>query len=295
MRDHSTVTTRILLTTMLATLALTAVPAQAADAPIPPIGDRTFDCVIEARQMVKLASSALGVVAALNVDRGDIVHTGQLLGKLDDTVETANLALAKAKAVNDYEIIGHRARLEWLRKKLARAQELSTGNIVSKNTRDEDESDVRVEEQQLRVSELQQAVARLDAQQAEATLRLRSFISPVDGVVVERLLSVGEYRNDQSPILTLAQINPLRVEVFVPTIFYGQIGVGSVALVQPEQPIGGSHGASVTVVDKVMDAASGTFGVRLSLPNPDLALPAGLKCKIRFDGKAHQPPQTVTR
>jgi RND family efflux transporter MFP subunit len=280
---------------MLATLALTASPAQAADAPIPPIGDRTFDCVIEARQMVKLASSALGVVAALNVDRGDIVHTGQLLGKLDDTVETANLALAKAKAVNDYEIIGHRARLEWLRKKLARAQELSTGNIVSKNTRDEDESDVRVEEQQLRVSELQQAVARLDAQQAEATLRLRSFISPVDGVVVERLLSVGEYRNDQSPILTLAQINPLRVEVFVPTIFYGQIGVGSVGLVQPEQPIGGSHDASVTVVDKVMDAASGTFGVRLSLPNPDLALPAGLKCKIRFDGKAHQPPQTVTR
>jgi RND family efflux transporter MFP subunit len=280
---------------MLATLALTGFPAQAADAPIPPVGDRTFDCVIEARQMVKLASSALGVVAALNVDRGDIVHTGQLLGKLDDTVETANLALAKAKAVNDYEIIGHRARLEWLRKKLARAQELSTGNIVSKNTRDEDESDVRVEEQQLRVSELQQAVARLDAQQAEATLRLRSFISPVDGVVVERLLSVGEYRNDQSPILTLAQIDPLRVEVFVPTIFYGQIGVDSVGLVQPEQPIGGSHPASVTVVDKVMDAASGTFGVRLSLPNPDLALPAGLKCKIRFDGKAHQPPQTVTR
>jgi len=42
----------------------------------------------------------------------------------------------------------------------------------------------------------------------------------------------------------------------------------------------------VTVVDKVMDAASGTFGVRLALPNPDLALPAGLKCKIRFSGTA---------
>jgi RND family efflux transporter MFP subunit len=245
--------------------------------------------------MVKLASSALGVVAELNVDRGDVVGKGQILGKLDDTVEAATLSLAKAKAVNDYEIVGHKARLEWLRKKLARAQELSTKNIVSQNTRDEDESDVKVEEQQLRVSELQHIVARLEAQQAEASVRLRSFISPVEGVVVERLLSVGEYRNDQSPIMTLAEINPLRVEVFVPTIWYGQIAVGSVGHVEPEAPVGGNRQAVVTVVDKVMDSASGTFGVRLSLPNPDLTLPAGLKCRIRFDGMAHVPPQTVTR
>jgi len=261
----------------------------------PPVTEQTFDCVIEAKQIVKLASSALGVVAELSVDRGDIVHEGQVLGRLDDTVESANLSLAKAKAVNDYEIIGHRARLEWLRKKLARAQELSTGNIVSKNTRDEDESDVRVEEQQLRLSELQHAVAQLEARQSEALLKLRAFVSPVNGVVVERLLSVGEYRNDQSPVLTLAEIDPLRVEVFVPTIYYGQILVGTVGHVRPEEPVGGRHDASVTVVDKVMDAASGTFGVRLLLPNPDLALPAGLKCKIQFDGLTHEIPQTLTR
>jgi len=261
----------------------------------PPIAEKTFDCVIEPKQMVKLASPALGVVSELNVDRGDVVREGQLLGKLDDTVEAADLALAKAKAVNDFEIIGHQARLEWLRKKLARAQELSANNIVSKNTRDEDESDVRVEEQQLRLSELQRAVARLEAQQSEASLKLRRFYSPINGVVVERLLSVGEYRNDQSPILTLAEIDPLRVEVFVPTIYYGQISVGSVGQVQPEEPVGGTYKATVTVVDKVMDAASGTFGVRLTLPNPDLALPAGLKCKIGFDGVVHEPPQTVTR
>jgi len=31
--------------------------------------------------------------------------------------------------------------------------------------------------------------------------------------------------------------------------------------------------------DKVLDAASNTFRVRLSLPNPDNRLPAGLRCK----------------
>jgi len=45
-----------------------------------------------------------------------------------------------------------------------------------------------------------------------------------------------------------------------------------------------SLGARVTVVDRVIDAASGTFGVRLALPNPDLKLPAGLKCRVKFAG-----------
>jgi RND family efflux transporter MFP subunit len=245
--------------------------------------------VIEARQTVKLASSALGMVAELAVDRGDVVRKGQVLGKLDDRVEAANLALARAKAVNNYEIIGHQARLEWLRTKFGRADELSATRIVSRNARDEAESDMRVEEQQLRLSELQRTVAGLEARQAEAMLAQRSFVSPINGVVVERLLSVGEYRNDQTAILTLAEIDPLRVEVFVPTVNYGQIAVGSVGHVVPEDPVGGEYTASVTVVDKVIDAASGTFGVRLELPNPDLALPAGLKCKIRFDAPAGQP------
>jgi multidrug efflux pump subunit AcrA (membrane-fusion protein) len=52
--------------------------------------------------------------------------------------------------------------------------------------------------------------------------------------------------------------------------------------VMPEAPVGGKHEAKVIVVDPVIDAASGTYGVRLELPNPDWALPAGLKCRVRF-------------
>ncbi len=54
------------------------------------------------------------------------------------------------------------------------------------------------------------------------------------------------------------------------------------ATVLPEEPVGGEHRAEVTVVDRVVDAASGTFGVRLELPNPDYAIPAGLKCRVEF-------------
>jgi hypothetical protein len=80
----------------------------------------------------------------------------------------------------------------------------------------------------------------------------------------------------------LAQVDPLRVEVFVPTRFYNQIRNQASAVIEPEAPIGGTYSATVTVVDRVLDAASGTFGVRLKLPNPEHLLPAGLKCKIRF-------------
>ena len=45
---------------------------------------------------------------------------------------------------------------------------------------------------------------------------------------------------------------------------------------------GGRHATTVRLVDKVMDAASGTFVVRMELPNPKGTLPAGLKCRVRF-------------
>jgi len=52
-----------------------------------------------------------------------------------------------------------------------------------------------------------------------------------------------------------------------------------------EAPIGGLYKANVTVVDQIIDAASGTFGVRLTLPNPKNTIPVGLKCKVRFSSQ----------
>jgi len=50
----------------------------------------------------------------------------------------------------------------------------------------------------------------------------------------------------------------------------------------PEAPVGGAHEARVVIVDRLLDAASGTFGVRLELPNPDYGLYGGLHCRVRF-------------
>jgi membrane fusion protein (multidrug efflux system) len=83
-------------------------------------------------------------------------------------------------------------------------------------------------------------------------------------------------------VFFVARTDVLNVEVFVSIELFGMVTVGIQARLSPEQPVGGQHTAKVTIVDSVIDSASGTFGVRLELPNLDLALPAGPKCRINF-------------
>ena len=242
-----------------------------------------FECVIEPQQRVKLASPVVGVIARLDVDRGDIVRRGQIVGKLEDGVEAATVALAEARATNEYVSKSHEARLKFLRSKHKRLNELHSKAISSLASLEEADAEAKVAEQQLKEAELNREVAYLEIRRAEEVLKQRTLRSPIDGVVVERLLVPGEYQNEQTPILTLAQIDPLYVEVFMSTSYYGRIHIGSKAEVRPERPVGGVYTAVVTVVDRVLDAASGTFGVRLVLPNPDLLLPAGIPCKVLFE------------
>jgi RND family efflux transporter MFP subunit len=277
MKQHSR---RVQLAGIAASLLFTcAVAARAQSVP-------ELDCVIEPQQIVKLATPVVGVIGSIDVDRGDVVHKDQVLGKLEDGVEQATLNLARARASNEYAIKAAEAHLDFLRRKNARAGALVAKSIVAPATAEEADADANVAEQQLKEAQLTQEIARLEVGQAEEALKQRTLRSPIDGVVTERLLVPGEYRNEQSPVLTLAQIDPLRVEVFVPTSQYGRIQIGSNAEIHPQQPIGGSYPATVTVVDQVLDAASGTFGVRLALPNPGLKLPAGIRCKVLFETQA---------
>ena len=95
-------------------------------------------------------------------------------------------------------------------------------------------------------------------------------------------MSPGEYVNTQ-PLLRLAQVDPLRVEVIVPAEMFGKIEPGMTATIIPELEEYGALTATVTIADKVIDSASNTFGVRLQLPNDDLRVPSGLKCLVQFE------------
>ena len=100
--------------------------------------------------------------------------------------------------------------------------------------------------------------------------------------MVDLTTRLGEHASDQSTILTIAEIDPLYVEHLAPVEIYPKLRAGTLAEVRFEAPIRVTYRATVTVVDRVFDAASRTFGVHLALPNPIYRLPTGLNCQVRF-------------
>ena len=240
--------------------------------------------MIEARQALDIRSPVEGVIETLLVQRGSAVTRGQLIATLFSGPERAGLELARSRAGMEGEMKAAEARVELSRKKFERADELHKKNFVSGNARDEAQAEFRLASEQLRAAQENRRLAELEVRRAEEVLSQRSIRSPVTGVVVDVVLRPGELAssNQKEPIVKLVQVDPLNVELILPVQFFGKIKPGQRAFVMPEAPVGGKYAARVEVVDSMFDAASGTFGVRMTLPNPDRRIPAGLKCRARF-------------
>jgi RND family efflux transporter MFP subunit len=263
-------------------VAVLGAPAMGAKGATQPPGE--YDCLIEARQTIDMRSPVEGVIESVLVKRGELVRKGDLVAKLSSGPERAALDLARSRARMEGELKSAEARVSLARKKWERAEELQRQNFVSANARDEAEAEYRLAIEQLRAARDNRRLAELDARRAQEVLDQRSIRSPVNGVVVEIRLQPGELMssNQKDPIMTIVEIDPLNVELVLPVSQFGKVKAGQLAEVRPEEPVGGLYPARVEVVDRVLDAASGTFGVRLRLPNPGGRIPAGVKCRVRF-------------
>ncbi|RDD62474.1 efflux RND transporter periplasmic adaptor subunit [Ferruginivarius sediminum] len=263
---------------LLSLLALAAGPAASAPAP-------ALSCIVKPQRTVELGAQVAGILDELVVERGDAVEEGDVVARLRRDVEEVNVELNRVRAASTAEI--RRRELELANKKnvLARKKKLKKGDYVSAEDLEEARVEMEVAQQMLREARDNRRMARIELQRAETMLNLRILKSPISGVVTESHLSPGEFVSEQKPIMTITDVDPLHVEVYLPLSRYGKIEVGERATVELQSPIGGRHPATVTVVDSVIDAASGTFGVRLELPNPEGAIPAGLRCGIDFGGE----------
>lgn len=243
-----------------------------------------FVCLIEARQTLDIRPAIEGVIESVPAKRGDVVKKGMLLAKLSSAQELAALNLARARASMRGELNTAETRLDIAQKKRQRAKELVKQSFVSANAMDEAEAEFRLATEQLRVARENLQLAALEVKRAEEVLALRSILSPVNGVVAQVMLGPGELTssNQKDPIMSVLEVDPLNVEVVLPVSEFGKIKVGKTATVTPDAPVGGQYKAKVEVVDANLDATSGTFGVRLVLPNPANRIPAGARCHVRF-------------
>jgi len=242
-----------------------------------------FDCLLEPHQVVNVNTAVRGKIKSINVERSDVVEQGQVLAELESEVEKAEVALARKRAKMKAELMSSEVSYAYAKRKLRRFDGLLEQDVVSAQTKDEVETEEDLALQQIAQARENRQLAELELERAIVVLKQRTVTSPISGVVVERFSSPGEFADDEA-LMQLAQLDPLNVEVIMPAYLFGSIQPGMQGQVTPESPLNSAaYPAVVKIVDRLIDASSGTFGVRLELPNPDYKLPGGLKCMVRFD------------
>jgi len=222
---------------------------------------QVLGCVIEPDETAEIGSPVVGVVSSIVSERGDRVERDQELAHLRANVERASVEVAQARTQADAEVRAARANAAFLRQQ-ARA-----------------DSHMAVE--RLAQAREQQHVWQRELNLANAQLQMRTIRAPFDGIIVDRYVSVGE-RIEDEPLFRIIKTDPLRVEIVAPSTMFGTVNMGTVVTVMPELPNAPALLAEVVLVDSVIDGASNTFRVRATLPNPDGAMPSGLRCRAEL-------------
>jgi RND family efflux transporter MFP subunit len=279
---------RGLLRLLVAMSSLTAATGLCA-LTVSPLWAAEMACVIKPSAEISIGTPVEGLIQTVPVDRGEWVTKGQVIVTLESSLEEATVTLAKAKAEAEAVLKSSQVKVGFSSRKLERAMDLFKTNAIARHDVDEAQTEKAVAEMSYQEASENKHLAELEWHRATAALSLRTIRSPITGVVVDRLLSPGELAR-QTPVMKLAQVDPLRVEVYAPLSLLGKLKTGMRADVRPEgkgQPV---YQAKIMVVNKVVDSASGTFGVRLEMPNPNNAIAAGLACTVEFRPSSAENP-----
>lgn len=254
-----------------------------ADAPV------ELNCRIEPLLRIDVSSPVEGVLSEIHVKKNDTVKKGDALANLESSLQIATLVLRQWQSERTSDIDAQTLAYNYAERNFDRVSDLFRKKAASQSELDKARTEKELAAQQLQQSKDRKKQASLEYNRALADLNQRTITSPIDAIVVEKHKNPGEYIYLE-PILQLVQIDPLKVEVYAPAHLYGRITEGMAAHVTPELKITQrSYNVMVDKVDKVVDSASGTFGITLLIPNPKQTLPSGLKCKVIFPQVIQKP------
>jgi membrane fusion protein (multidrug efflux system) len=202
-----------------------------------------------ARQAVDVVALSGGRVAEIDLRPGQQVEAGAVLVRLDDRMQQAAVAEA-------------RASLREAQLALERAQKLRANNTVAQATVDELQAT------------FDGARARLDG--AEKQLADRTVRAPFAGVVGMRRVDVGARVDDNTVLTTLDDLAELEVEFSVPEVYFGRVRGGQPVIATSAAFPGRTFDGRIATIDTRIGEVSRAFRVRAVIPNPDLTLPAGM-------------------
>lgn len=238
-------------------------------------------CLLEPDRVAEVGSPVVGIVGAVNVERGATVRKGQVLATLRSDVERASVDIAKTRSQAEADVRTAEANLKLAKVTQQRGEELVLKKFISQQALDKSIAETAIAEQKLKLAREQLDVWNSELGLARAQLGQRSIRSPIDGIIAERYIWPGE-RVEEKALFKVAKISPLRVEMVLPATLYGTLSKDMIINVTPELPGSEPLEAKVTLVDRLIDGASNTFRVRAEIPNEDMLLPAGVRCKAEL-------------
>ena len=215
----------------------------------------TFTATIEADQVNNIAPAMGGRIRSINVDVGAYVRRGQALVAMD----AANFSQQQTQVAT-------------LRRDYERYNELFAVGGISRQ-------------------QLDQARTQLDiAESALGNLGENTTLtSPVSGLVTARNYDPGDVAM-QLPILTIANINPVKVMVNVSESFYSKVVKGMPVEVQADALGSEIFQGKVTLIHPTLDPGSHTFTVEVSVPNSDQRLRPGMFARVKMNFGTNESP-----
>lgn len=216
-----------------------------------------------------LAANASGRVLSTEVERGTVVTANQVLAKLDVRAAAISAKEASTQAASS------RAQQEISAKECARYETLKAKGAVSDLEYD------RVVAQcttQPLTAEAAAARAQLAAQNVgDGIIR-----APFAGVVAERQVEVGQYVKQDSKVVTLVSLDPMRLELAVPEADIGKVKVDADVSFRvaafPDRRFSGK----IRFVSGALRSATRDLVVEAIVPNPDKALLPGMFADVEL-------------
>ncbi|MBE0452324.1 efflux RND transporter periplasmic adaptor subunit [Roseovarius autotrophicus] len=212
---------------------------------------RTIEAVGTTRALrsIDIVPEADGRLVELNITPGARVTEGQILARLDDTIERADLAQAEA-------VLTERSQ------SLERIRTLRQTNAVSQ---------AALEETVARLAEAEAAADR-----ARRRLADRVITAPFGGVVGLTSYDVGARVSEGQVLARLDDLGEVEVEFSLPETIFAQVVQGQTLVARAAAFPDRSFTGTIAAVDSRIDSISRAFRTRAVIPNPDSTLPAGM-------------------
>lgn len=238
----------------------------------------TVSGYIITRERIELSPRFLGVVKWIGVKKGDSVTNGQVVVLLDDTEfqarhRQAEAAVAVARAnTSKAEIAFERVNL------------LARTDIESKQAQD----DARLNQEAARAM-LQESLAAQEL--ARTYLDWCTIRSPIDGVVLEKLVdpnelvtpqSFGGTRGPSTAFIAVADPKDLQVEIDLNESDLSKISLNQKCRVSPEAYPDKTYAGYVAEIAPEANRAKGTLQIKVQIVNPDGYLTPELSAKVEF-------------